>query len=94
MEADQVIEKKLKIRNKLGIHARPASQIVKLAGRFESEITLEKDGASVSAKSIMGVLTLEGQCGAQLLVRAEGEDAKEAMDAITELIDNKFYEDE
>ena len=81
------------IINRYGIHARPAALFVKTAGRFNSEIMVEKDGATVSAKSIMGLLTIEGSMGSVLRLAATGPDAGEALDALQELVDKKFYED-
>lgn len=87
------MERDMKIQNKLGIHARPAALIVKKANEYVSDITVEKDGQKVSAKSIMGILTLVGYQGSTLRVRADGADAQEALDAIEELVNNKFYEE-
>lgn len=87
------LSRELTILNKYGIHARPAALFVKTAGRFASEIMVEKDGAVVSAKSIMGLLTIEGSLGSVLKLTAAGPDAAEALDALQELIDKKFYED-
>ncbi|HDL77213.1 MAG TPA: HPr family phosphocarrier protein [Lentisphaerae bacterium] len=88
-----MVERELTIRNKLGIHARPAALFVKTAGRFASDITVEKDGNRVSGKSIMGLMTLEGYQGSKLRIRAEGEDAEEAVQALEELVEKGFYED-
>lgn len=79
--------------NSLGIHARPAAQIVRTATEFESRITLIFDGDSVSAKSIMGVMTLAAAHGTILKVTADGTDEEEAMNAILDLIRNGFGED-
>ncbi len=81
------------ILNKYGIHARPAALFVKTVSRFQSEVTVEREGMTASGKSIMGLLTLEGYQGAVLKIKAEGPDAGEALDAIGELIAKKFYED-
>jgi len=88
-----VAEREVTVRNKLGIHARPAALFVKTAGRFLSDITVEKDGNRVSGKSIMGLMTLEGYQGSRLRIRAEGEDAEEAVKALEELVEKGFYED-
>lgn len=85
--------REMKILNKYGIHARPAALFVKTASHFASEIEVKKDGMKISAKSIMGLLTIEGHQGALLKVTATGTDAREALQALQELIDNKFYED-
>lgn len=83
----------MKIRNELGIHARPAALIVKEANRFVAEIVLEKDGNRVSGNSIIGLLTLEGNPGSKVKITADGDDAREAIEAIEDLFENKFFED-
>lgn len=82
-----------RVRNQYGIHARPAALLVKAASAFVSEIVIEKAGMRVSAKSIMGLLTIEGHQDALLRVTARGPDAEEALAAIAELFENRFYED-
>ncbi len=89
-----VAEKDLLIKNKLGLHARAAAQLVKTANRFSSEVKVEKDRNSVNGKSIMGVLTLAATCGSTVKVKCEGSDAVEALAAIEQLIDAKFNEAE
>jgi phosphocarrier protein len=91
--ADETIVKKFKVLNEYGIHARPAALLVKAAGKYESEIFVEKDGNKVSCKSIMGLMTIEGYPGSELEVSASGTDAQDAMAEIEELFLNKFYED-
>lgn len=88
-----IVTRNLKILNQYGIHARPAALFVKTASRFDSDITVEKDGNRVSGKSIMGLMTLEGSCGSVLKVTAEGSDAEEALDELQALIESKFDED-
>lgn len=83
----------MKIGNELGIHARPAALIVKASNRFKSEIVLEKDGNTVSAKSIMGILTIEGYLGSRVKVTATGSDAREALEALEELFAERFFEE-
>jgi len=90
------VVKELTIRNRFGIHARPAALFVKTASRFVSDIQVEKvkkGGVGVSGKSIMGLLTIEGGKGSVLRISAEGPDAEEAVAALQELVENKFYED-
>jgi phosphocarrier protein len=87
------MEREFTIRNKFGIHARPAALFVKTVSQFQSDVTVERDEMIASGKSIMGLLTLEGYQGAVLKVTARGPDAQEALQAIQELIDKKFYED-
>jgi phosphocarrier protein len=85
-------EREAKIVNKLGIHARPAAEIVKAAGKFKSNITIVRDDLEVNAKSIMGVMMLAAECGATITLRATGEDAESALDALCAVIANKFGE--
>ena len=87
-----MIERTVQIVNKNGLHARPAAEIVKISARFQSEITLVKDGMEVNGKSIMGVMMLAAECGSSLLMRADGDDADVALDALSTLIVNKFGE--
>lgn len=87
------ISRDLEIKNRYGIHARPAALFVKTASRFDSDIFVEKDGNRVSGKSIMGLMTLEASKGTTLRVTVEGPDAEEAIDRLQELIDSKFDED-
>jgi phosphocarrier protein HPr len=80
------------IKNRLGLHARAAAQLVQTANRFRSEIVVEKEGLAVNGKSIMGILMLAAPMGARIGVSAEGEDAPEAITAIGKLIDDGFGE--
>jgi len=82
----------LRIKNKLGLHARAAAQLVSLASGFKSEVTILKDGESVNGKSIMGLMMLGASQGTDIEVDAEGEDAAEALDAIGALVDARFNE--
>ena len=91
--ADDLIEKKFKVTNAYGIHARPAALLVKAAGKYACDIFIEKDGNKVSCKSIMGLMTIEGYPGSTMKVTTSGDGAREAMDEIEELFVNKFYED-
>ncbi len=93
MAEPQTIIREFKVENKYGIHARPAALLVKAAGRFTSDILIGKKGAEVSAKSIMGLLTIEGHQGAVLCVQTCGEDAEEAMAEIAGLFENNFFEE-
>ena len=86
------LRREFTVRNQYGIHARPAALIVKTAAAFRSEILIANRGQSVSAKSLMGVLTLEGNKGSAIIVTARGPDAAEAVAAIGELFEKKFYE--
>ncbi|HSM04814.1 MAG TPA: HPr family phosphocarrier protein [Longimicrobiales bacterium] len=86
-------ENVVEIVNRAGMHARPASEFVKLAGSFASEVRVEKDGMEVNGKSIMGVLMLAAECGSSLTIRVEGDDAAEALNALSELVRRGFEED-
>lgn len=88
-----MITKKLTILNKLGIHARPAAQFVRVASRFAADVTVEKDDESVDGKSIMGLMMLAVGCGADITVTIEGSDEAEAMAALEELVSKKFGEE-
>jgi phosphocarrier protein HPr len=85
-------EREVKIVNKLGIHARPAAEIVKTAGKFKSSVIIVRDDLEVNAKSIMGVMMLAAENGATIVLRAIGDDAEAALDALTAVIANKFGE--
>ncbi len=85
-------ERTVQIVNKNGLHARPAAEIVKLASKFTSEITVGREDLEVNAKSIMGVMMLAAECGSSLMMKAEGTDADQALDALATLIANKFGE--
>ncbi|HEX2693839.1 MAG TPA: HPr family phosphocarrier protein [Gemmatimonadaceae bacterium] len=85
-------EREVKIVNKLGIHARPAAEIVKTAGKFKSSITIIRDDLEVNAKSIMGVMMLAAEYGSTITLRAIGDDAEAALDALSAVIANKFGE--
>jgi phosphocarrier protein HPr len=85
-------EREAKIVNKLGIHARPAAEIVKTAGKFKSTIIIVRDDLEVNAKSIMGVMMLAAEFGSTVNLRATGEDAEAALDALATCIANKFGE--
>ena len=87
-----MVERTVQILNKNGLHARPAAEIVKIAAKYSSEITLARDGTEVNGKSIMGVMMLAAECGASVLLRADGADEQQAIDAIAALIANKFGE--
>jgi len=80
------------IVNKLGMHARAATKLVQTASRFRSQVQIEKDGHVANAKSVMGVLLLCGHQGSKITVLADGEDAADAVQAIGELISDRFGE--
>ena len=88
-----MIEETLKIKNKHGLHARPAAHLVKIAGKFKSDIKIFKDGLEVNAKSIMGVMMLAAEPGSEVLIQVNGEDEKQAIEDLRDLFENKFYEE-
>ena len=85
-------ERTVEIVNKNGLHARPAAEIVKLSSKFQSEITIVRDDLEVNGKSIMGVMMLAAEFGSNILVRANGPDAEQAVSAIADLVAAKFGE--
>ena len=87
------VTKQLTVINRLGIHARPAALFVKIAGKFSSQISVEKDGETINGKSIMGLMMLAAAQGSKLTVTAEGIDAEAAVKALEELFHQKFNED-
>lgn len=85
-------ERQVQIVNRAGMHARPAAEFVKTAGRYSCEITVEKDGLEVNGKSIMGVLMLAAEQGSWLRLTASGADAEAALDALADLVGRGFSE--
>ena len=87
-----VVERSAPIVNKLGLHARPAAEFVKIANRFKCQIAVRKDDLEVNGKSIMGMMMLAAECGSALLIRADGDDAAEAIEALLALVAAGFGE--
>jgi phosphocarrier protein HPr len=85
-------ERRVTVVNSHGIHARPAAEIVKTAAKFKANITIIRDDLDVNGKSIMGVMMLAAECGAEVVIRAEGEDEAAALDALAALVASKFGE--
>ena len=83
----------LTISNRLGLHARAAARLVAIAEQYEADVAMEKNGETADAKSILSLLALECPLGTKVVVRVSGADAKSALAAITELIENKFGEE-
>ena len=88
-----MVERIVTVRNRAGIQARPAALIAQTANRFKSEISLDKDSATVNAKSIMGVITLAAAYNTTLTLRVEGTDESEAAEAVLALFESKFEEE-
>jgi phosphocarrier protein HPr len=88
-----MVERMVTIRNRAGMHARPAALLVKTASSFTSQIFIEKDNERVNGKSIMGVITLGATFNTQLKIIADGPDEGKAVDAIEKLFENRFEEE-
>ena len=93
MSAASTQERLVAIRNRNGLHARPAAEFVKLATRFRSEIAVRRDDLEVNGKSIMGMMMLAAEYGSAITIRATGDDAPAALDALAGLIAARFGED-
>ena len=81
------------VTNKMGIHARPAAMIVRVANKYAAEVTVEKDGEQVNGKSIMGLMMLAAGPGSKVTVHAQGHDASQALTELETLINRKFEEE-
>jgi phosphocarrier protein len=88
-----MIEGVAPIVNALGLHARPAAEFVKTAGKYRSNVMVRKDALEVNGKSIMGMMMLAAECGSSLHIRTDGEDATEALAALTALVATGFGEE-
>ncbi len=81
-----MVKRKLIIQNKYGLHARPAVEFVQIASKYDADITISKDGVEVNGKSMMGVLMLAADKGSEVILKAEGKDEDELMEALSELL--------
>ena len=88
-----MVEQQVVIQNRLGLHARACSVFVKEAAKYASHITLARDELEVNAKSILGVMMLAAERGAELLLRAEGADETQALAALVQVVNDKFGEE-
>jgi len=88
-----MVRKRITVSNKLGMHARPATMIVKAAAKFRSDFRIVKDGYEINGKSIMGVMTLAAEYQSDLELIADGVDEEFLMKEITELFESKFGEE-
>jgi phosphocarrier protein HPr len=86
-------QKKVIIKNRAGIHARPAALLVETANKYKSSIHLEKQNEKINAKSIMGIITLGAAYKSELLLSADGPDEKEAVESISHLFESRFEEE-
>ncbi len=87
-----MLEKKVRVQNKLGLHARPAALLVKTANKFKSDVFLTRESQVVNGKSIMGVMMLAANHGSEITLSVKGEDEEAALAELTRLFDNKFGE--
>lgn len=90
---DAVHEIQVEIKNADGLHMRPAMQFVDVAGKFDCDIKVSNDETNVDAKSIMQMTMLAATCGTKLMIKAQGADAKEAIDALHELVEIKMFDE-
>ena len=90
---DMIEIKTFEIINKFGLHARPAAKLVGVSTQYKAKIYFEKDGQQINAKSMLSVLTMACPQGSKLTIRAEGRDAREAVRALGQVIEDKFGED-
>jgi len=88
-----LVERKVEVINKLGLHVRPAAMLVQKASKFKSEIRLQKDDLEVNAKSILSVMALAAQMGSFVIIKAEGEDEALAVEELAKLFEEKFGEE-
>lgn len=92
MGQQQELSRVIKVRNSLGLHARPAAILVKTTSRFKADIKIEHDNVEIDGKSILGLMTLAANRGSSLTFTANGPDAEEALNAIEQLFEDKFGE--
>jgi len=92
-EQRRPLTREVEVVNKQGIHARPAALFVKTASKFESEVSIEKNGEVINGKSIIGLLMLAAGQGTKLTLAAQGQDAEKALTELSKLFDDKFNED-
>ena len=92
-DSPNTLSKDLEIKNRLGLHARAAAQLVQTASQFDAEITVEKDGQLVNGKSIIGLMMLAAAQGTIVQVSATGPQASEALQAVERLVEAKFNEE-
>jgi phosphocarrier protein HPr len=88
-----LVERKTQVINKLGLHARPAAMLVQKASKFKSEIKLKKDDIEANAKSILSVMMLAAEVGSFVIIKAEGDDEAQAVEALAQLFTEKFGEE-
>jgi phosphocarrier protein len=87
------VERTVEVVNERGLHARASAKFVKLAGEFDAEVTVTRDGQTVDARSIMGLMMLAAGPGSSIDIAAEGADAQAAVDALADLVSARFHEE-
>jgi phosphocarrier protein HPr len=93
MDGDRALAQRLTICNRKGLHARASARFVRMAEIYDANVQVIKDGTTVNGNSIMGLMMLGAGPGSTILVQATGRQAREALDALTELVNNGFDED-
>jgi phosphocarrier protein len=88
-----MVEQTVTIQNRLGLHARACSVFVKEAAKFASHVLVVRDGLEVNGKSILGVMMLAAEMGAQITIRVDGKDEKETLEALVRVVNDKFGEE-
>ena len=88
-----MVEHKLIIQNRYGLHARPAALFVEIASKYDADVTLIKDGVEVNGKSIMGLLILAAEKGNEIILRSKGKDEADLIQALVALLEGKFNEE-
>lgn len=88
-----MVEQNVMIQNRLGLHARACAVFVKEAARFQSHVVVARDGLEVNGKSILGVMMLAAECGAEVTLRTEGSDEIQALAALVKVVNDKFGEE-
>ncbi len=94
MSSASRFDRSVVVLNKYGLHARPAAEFVKKAHQFKSDVWVRKEDLEVNGKSIMGMMMLAAECGAELVIRASGADAEEAVDTLCGLVSGRFGEEQ
>lgn len=87
------VERSVRIANRLGLHARPAAEFVKMANQFEADVFVRKDELEVNGKSIMGMMMLAAEFGSEITIRASGADSGTAVDELVRLVEGRFGEE-
>jgi phosphocarrier protein len=87
-----MVQREVTIKNRAGLHTRPAASLVKLAARYKADFLIDKDGFEINGKSIIGVMTLAAEQGAKLVLRFSGEDEQAACNAVVDLFESGFDE--